>query len=183
RGGRSERLHADDATGITNVPFPTKCRSLLDRDARFHFGWQHAIPVFPRLVLKDIPGRYRDHARSDAFRNQLLVRFDGKTDFAAGSDEDQFWIFAWSIGKDVGSFGDTARRRVFVAVQPRQRLPRQSEYRRFVTQLHDVPVRFDHLVSVAGPQRDEPWNGAQGSELLHWLVRRAVFTVTHRIVR
>jgi len=35
------------------------------------------------------------------------MRLDCKAHFAAGSDEDKFWILVGSISEDVRSFGDT----------------------------------------------------------------------------
>src|SRR4029077_13671202 len=55
RGGGSERLHADDATRLTNVPLPAERRGLLDPDARPHVGRQYAVPVFLGLVVEDVP--------------------------------------------------------------------------------------------------------------------------------
>ena len=50
-------------------------------------------------------------------------------------------------------------------------------------QLKDVAVGLHDLVGVAGPERDQPGDGAQRQELLHRLMRRAVFAVAHGVVR
>jgi hypothetical protein len=55
RSGRTERLHPDDATGIADVPLPSKSRGLFDGEARFYARRQNAVPVFLRLVLEDVP--------------------------------------------------------------------------------------------------------------------------------
>jgi hypothetical protein len=55
RSGRTERLHTDDATGIADVPLPSKGRRLFDGEARFYARRQNAVPVFLRLVLEDVP--------------------------------------------------------------------------------------------------------------------------------
>src|SRR5271157_330743 len=49
-------------------------------------------------------------------------------------------------------------------------------------QLHDVAVSLDDLVGITGTQRDQPWDCAQGRELLDGLVSRTVFTVTHGVM-
>ena len=43
-------------------------------NARFDARRQNAVPVFLRLVLEDVPGRHRNHARADALGDQFLVR-------------------------------------------------------------------------------------------------------------
>jgi hypothetical protein len=55
RSGRTERLHTDDATGIADVPLPSKSRRLFDGKARFYARRQNAFPVFLRLMLEDVP--------------------------------------------------------------------------------------------------------------------------------
>ena len=77
---------------------------------------------------------------------------------------------------------DSGGRRVLAAIQGRQRLARQHQHGRLVAQLHDVAIGLDDLVGVAGPQHDQPGNGAQRRELLDRLVGRAVFAVAHGVV-
>src|SRR4029453_18053138 len=70
---RSERLHADDAAGTSNVAFPSERRRLLHRNARSHRRRQHAVAVLRRLAIEDLPGHHRHHARADTSGAQLLV--------------------------------------------------------------------------------------------------------------
>ncbi len=42
---------------------------------------------------------------------------------------------------------------------------------------------FDHLVGIRRAQGDQPWDGAQGEQLFHRLVRRPVFAHADRVVR
>src|SRR5437762_7774520 len=46
----SEGLHADDPPRLTDVALPSQGGGLLHGDASFHFGRQHAVPVFARLM-------------------------------------------------------------------------------------------------------------------------------------
>ena len=50
-------------------------------------------------------------------------------------------------------------------------------------ELHDHAPGFGHFVGVARPQHDQPRNGAQRNQLLHRLMRGAVFAHADRIVR
>ena len=61
RSGRTKRLHADDATGIADLPLPSKSRGLFDGKARFYARQQNAVPVFLRLVLEDVPRWHGNH--------------------------------------------------------------------------------------------------------------------------
>ena len=50
-------------------------------------------------------------------------------------------------------------------------------------QLHDVAVRLDHFVGVAGPQGHEAGDGAQRGQVLDGLVRRTILAIAHGVVR
>src|SRR5262245_14876290 len=64
RSRRTECVHANDTAGFpADVALPAESRGLLHRDARRHLGRQHAVLICLRLVLEDVPGRHRDHAR------------------------------------------------------------------------------------------------------------------------
>src|SRR5262249_59012292 len=66
RGRRAKRLHADNAARPADIAFPTERRGLLHGDTRGDVGRQHAVLVRLRLILENIPGGHRDHARADA---------------------------------------------------------------------------------------------------------------------
>src|SRR5262249_32049372 len=116
RGRRAERLHTHDATGCADVAFPAEGRRLLHRDARGDVGRQHAVLVRLRLMLENIPGRHRDHARADALRDELLVGVDAEADLAARRDQDQLRLAAGGVGEHVGAAGYPCRGSVAAAV-------------------------------------------------------------------
>ena len=62
-------------------------------------------------------------------------------------------------------------------------LPCQHQSDRLVPQPHDHAPRFDDLVGIGRPKRDEPGNRAQRRELLDRLMRRAVLADANRVVR
>src|SRR5712692_4826434 len=89
---RPERFHADNAARPANVSFPSESRCLLHRDTRRHLGWQDLILILLCLMLEDIPGRHRDHARADALSAELLVRLHRETDFTPRGDKNHFRV-------------------------------------------------------------------------------------------
>ena len=107
---------------------------------------------------------------------------DAEADLAARRDEDHFRLAARSVAEHIGAARDPGRRRVLAAVQCRQGLPRQRQHGRLVSQLDNIAIGLDDLIGVAGPQHHQAGLGAEGSKLLHRLVRRAVLAVTHGIV-
>ena len=175
-------MHPDDAAFAADVALPSERGGLFDRDARADRRRQHRVAVLARLLLEEVPGRHRHHAGADALGEQLLVRGDGERELAARRDQDQLGLAAGRVGQHVGAARDAGRRRVPAAVERRQRLARQRQHRRLVTQLHDGPIRLDHLVGVAGAQHDESRHRAQRRELLDRLVRGPVLAVAHRVV-
>src|SRR2546423_1477601 len=88
---------------------------------------------------------------------QLLVGFHSQADFASGSDDDHLRISARSIREHVCTLRDTRCGRILSAIESRQRLTRQCQYRGLVPPLHDIAVSLDHLVGVAGPYGDKSW--------------------------
>src|SRR2546428_13079688 len=98
----AEGLHADDLTGGANVSFPTKGGGLLHGNARLHIRRENALTVILCLMIENLPGRHRYHARANAFGTQLLMRLNRHTYFAARGDDDDFGISARSIGEHVG---------------------------------------------------------------------------------
>ena len=52
RSGSSKSLHAIKFSGRRHIALPSKARRLLDSDARFHMGWQHAVAILTRLMLE-----------------------------------------------------------------------------------------------------------------------------------
>src|ERR1051325_3024857 len=111
------------------------------------------------------------------------MRLERKADFAAGGDKNDFWFATWRIGKDISALGNARGWRIFLAVDGWQGLTRNYQDSRFVAELHDKTVGLDDFVGIAGPKGDEPGNCSQGSEVLDGLMGRAVFAVTHGIVR
>src|SRR6516162_8315404 len=79
---RAECLHADDAARPADVAFPTEGRGLLHGDARVDVGRQHAVLVRLRLMLENVPGRHRNHARPDALGEEFLVGLYAQVDLA-----------------------------------------------------------------------------------------------------
>ena len=77
------------------------------------------------------------------------MRLHSEAYFAARRDKDQFGIIAGRVGKDVRAARNSGGGRVFVPVQCRQRLARENEHRRLVTQLHDVAVSFGYFIRVS----------------------------------
>jgi len=104
-------------------------------------------------------------------------------ELASRSNEDDLRFAVRCVGEDISASRDTRCGRVPASVQSRQRLARESENSRSVAQLNDIPVSFHDLVGVAGPERNEPRNGAQGRQVLNRLVCWAVLAVAHGIVR
>jgi len=49
-------------------------------------------------------------------------------------------------------------------------------------QLHDVAECLDYLIGVAGTYRDQSGNGAQRGKMLDWLMGRAIFSDSDRIM-
>src|SRR5262249_53969153 len=45
-----------------------------------------------------------------------------------------------------------------------------------------IAVGFDDLISIAGPQNHEPWDGAHGRKLFHGLMRRAILAIAHSVM-
>ena len=107
----------------------------------------------------------------------------GEAEFAARGDEDDLGIAAWRVAKHVGAPGHPGGRRILGPVQRGQRLARQRQHGRLVTQLHNMAVGLHHFVGVARPQHHQPGNGAQRHQLFHRLVGRAVLAVAHGVVR
>ena len=103
-------------------------------------------------------------------------------DLAARGDENHLGRAARRVRQHIGAARHAGRRRVFAAVEGRQRLARQHQHRRSVAQLQDVAVGLDHLVGVGGPQHDQARNGAQRDQLLDRLMRRTVLAVAHRVM-
>src|SRR5215510_688790 len=62
----SESVHSDHMAGGANISLPSKCGGLLYRDARLDAGGQHAVTIRAGLLVEDVPGRHRHHARADA---------------------------------------------------------------------------------------------------------------------
>src|SRR5438128_12097041 len=79
------------------------------------------------------------------------MRFDGERDLAPARDQNDFRWAAGCIGKHVRAAGDAARRRVFVPVERRQRLPRQHQQGRPV--LYCTMWRYVSTTSLASPGR------------------------------
>src|SRR5262249_54111586 len=88
RSGGAECLHADNAARLAHIALPAESGGLLHRHARGDLRRQHARPVRLALILKNIPGRHRNHARADALSGELLVRLDTQADLAPRRDED-----------------------------------------------------------------------------------------------
>src|SRR5208282_2880027 len=65
----------------------------------------------------------------------------------------------------------------------RQRLAREDEYDRCVAKSHNTPVGFHDLVRITRSQRDQPGDGTEGSKMFDGLVSRAIFAITHGVVR
>src|SRR4029077_20494260 len=99
----AEGLHADDATGGTNIAGPTQHRPLLDGDARLHAGQQYLIPIRLRLLLENVPGWHRDDAGSNSLSRQCFVAMNDQSHLASGSNEDDLRRAIGSIGHDISA--------------------------------------------------------------------------------
>src|SRR5262245_62554208 len=82
RGRCAKCLHADDAARPADVAFPAEGRGLLHGDARGDIGRQHAVLVRLQLMLENVPGRHRNHARADALGEEFLVGLYAQVDLA-----------------------------------------------------------------------------------------------------
>src|ERR1043166_5815111 len=89
---RAKSFHADHAPRPTDVALPAESRGLLHRDARRHLRRQHCILILLWLMLEDVPGWHRHHARPDALGNKLLVGFYSDTHLTARCDENHFRV-------------------------------------------------------------------------------------------
>ena len=110
------------------------------------------------------------------------MRLDAQNDLAPCPNQNHFRVAVWSVGEHIGAPRDPCGGRVFAAVQRRQRLPRQRQRGRLMSQLHDIAVRLYNFVGVSRSQHDEARDGPEGSKLLNRLVARAVLTVAHGVV-
>src|SRR5260370_7758457 len=92
RRRRSKRLHSNHVARCADVSLPSERRGLLNRDPRLDAGGQHAVPVFLRLVLEDLPRGHGDDTRPDALGEQLGVGLHRKTQLAPPSTQDPLRI-------------------------------------------------------------------------------------------
>src|SRR5262245_55665347 len=77
-------------------------------------------------------------------------------DLAPRSDEDDLWICSGRVREHIGPAPYTRARCILCPVQRWKRLPREHENRGLMTKLHDVAVRLDHFVRIAGAEGDQP---------------------------
>ena len=85
---------------------------------------------------------------------------DNQGDLAARGDQNDFGRATWRVRHDIGAPCETGGRGIFAAIEGRQRLARQRDHRRLMTQLQDIAIRLDDFVGVAGPQHDQAGNSA-----------------------
>src|SRR6202035_693630 len=110
------------------IPLPSEYGSLLDGDAGSYTRRQDAIPILLRLMLKDIPGRYGDYPRTDAFGQQLFMSVHSDADFASRGHEDHLGDSAGSVCEHVSAARHTGRRSILAPVQNWERLSRKHEH-------------------------------------------------------
>jgi len=78
---------------------------------------------------------------------------------------------------------DPGGRRILVAIESGERLPRQYQDGWLVAQLHDVAIGLDDLVGIGRTQSDKTGYRAQGGKLLYRLMGGAVLAVAHSVMR
>src|SRR5262249_6594889 len=104
-------------------------------------------------------------------------------DFTPRRDEDHLGVSAGGIREDVGAARDARGRRVFVAIERGESLPRERQDGRLMAELEDITVGLHDFVGIAWPQYDQARDGAQRYELLDGLMGGTVLSVSHGVVR
>ena len=155
---------------------------------------QHGFAVGGVLLVEPLHARHGHHAGGDAFGLERFAGVHGQLDLGAGADQDDLGVGGLAVlgglGQDVAALGDAGggAERVAVGVAfaagvGGDVLAGQHDAGRVLVVLeHGLPGRGD-LVGVAGADNVQARDGAQGGELLHRLVGRAVFAEADRVVR
>src|SRR6266850_4625046 len=182
RGG-AEGMHADHLALRTDVAIPAERGAHFDGNARCDGGGQNAFFVGGVLLIENFPAGHADDARLDAFGFEFFVGGDTVLEFGAGAQEDDFGLAAIGVGENVTAFGYAGSRSVFSAVERGYGLAAEDERGRPMRVLHGDLVGFGDFVGVTGTKDEHIGHRAESSELLDWLVGRAVFADADGIVR
>ena len=110
------------------------------------------------------------------FENKCFMHLYGQTDFATRSNKDNFRFTIRRIGQHIRAARYARSRCILFAIQCRQRLARQNQDCRTMTQLHNGAIRFNNFICIARTKQCQTRNCAQRSQVFYWLVRRAIFT-------
>src|SRR5258708_28561966 len=176
-------MHADHFALRTDVAIPTERGAHFDRNAGCEGGGQNAFLVGGVLLIENFPAGHADDARLDTLGLEFFVGGDTVLELGAGAQENDFGLAAIGVGENVTAFGYAGSRSVFSAVERGYGLAAEDESGRPMRVLHGDLVSFGDFVGVTGAKDEHIGHRAESSELLDWLVGRAVFSHAYGIVR
>src|SRR5271168_2072121 len=159
------------------------------RDARFDRqpaanAWrQNGVAISLVLLLENIFAGHADDAHRLALLFKLRFRLDYQLQLRARAEQNNVRRLARSLGNHVAAATGAGGGRELGAIESRHFLAREREQNRALRMRHRDAPGLDRLVGVAGANHREMGNRAQGSDMLDWLVGRAVFADADRIMR
>ena len=169
--------------GGADVIGPAEGRGLFHRDPRRDLRRQHAVAILLRLIVEQFPRRHAHHARLDALRLELFVRFDAQRHFAAGRQQEHVRLAVRRVGQDIGALATPAAGaylvRSSVGSACRVRMSAAGSWCSFMMTFQASATSL----ASRGPQHDQARDGPQRRQLLDRLVRRPVLADADRVVR
>ena len=179
--GRTEGVERDeaDAAVVRHVAVPAQADARLDDHALRARAGDHALAVAKRLLLEQLAAGHGDDAHGVFRLGEALRGLDADRHLAARGDEHDLRERTRLVDH-VGALRHLLLRD---ALQHGHVLARREDAARAVLALEHLHPARAGLVRVGGTEREQVRRGAQGGDLLHGLVRGAVFPDVERVVR
>ena len=161
RRGEPEGAHSQDVTGGSGELGPAESRSGFDRHPSRDLRRQHAIAVFLRLLVEDLPRGQAYYPGKDPLGLEPLVGREAERHLASGREQEHIGLPRRRVGQYVPASSHSTRRRVLSAIEHRQCLTGKHQADRPVLDSHDHPPALHHFIGVRRPQHDHSWHGAE----------------------
>src|SRR6185312_3889435 len=174
-------VEADCDSALADPLVPRHWLGCFDRDA-LDPGWQHAVAICLILLRKQLHARHAHGARANPLLRERVLCLQNDRYLGSACHQHHFRIATPNVGQYVRTARDIARSGVSGPVDEWKLLSREYQTHRR-SELERCTPRFRRFVGIGRADDGHVRDRSQIGQLLDWLVRRAIFTKSNRIVR